>query len=295
MSLTRPSRRLSKKTSKKQRVEVGGEETVLCTLLKIFLALKINPKSEAHLTCCIRLVCNAEECSNLSYLHKKRFKYERCEVFNITEVFLQERVGVKIWPTSQGTEGRIFLPSYKPRRARRTASRRDPAPASAGKNAGDSTTWTATAPWTRRRARKSFASVKGTVWLLVSNLINLSVLFTRRWTLSAFACLLGCSSEEEFVVTDNDTEAESEADSNNSDFGSNGSGRHRKSSRSRLLTCRRSSRKRRRPRGYSDDEEDETDDDDEDEIGISVLRYTLFTYSLKPEIKRWLQVKRCKL
>lgn len=92
---------------------------------------------------------------------------------------MQERVGVKIWPTSQGTEGRIFLPSYKQRRARRTASRRDPAPASAGKNAGDSTTWTATAPWTRRRARKSFASVKGTVCLLVSNFINLSVLLTR--------------------------------------------------------------------------------------------------------------------
>lgn len=79
----------------------------------------------------------------------------------------------------------------------------------------------------------------------------------------------GCSSEEEFVVSENDTEGETEADSNNSDFGSNSSGKHRTYSRTKKPPKRRrSSRKRRRPRGYSDDEEEETDDEDEDEIGI---------------------------
>lgn len=72
------------------------------------------------------------------------------------------------------------------------------------------------------------------------------------------------SSEEEFVVSDNESEAETDA-SNNSD---NAGGRHRTSSRARSpLQQRRSSRRRRRPKGYSDDEEEETDEEEEDEIG----------------------------
>lgn len=79
----------------------------------------------------------------------------------------------------------------------------------------------------------------------------------------------GCSSEEEFVVSENESEPETDGESNNSDYGSNGSGKHRTSSWTRNAPQRRrSSRKRRRPKGYSDDEEDETDEEDEDEIGM---------------------------
>ena len=76
---------------------------------------------------------------------------------------LQEPVEVKTWPTSQeATEGRTCPSSFRrTRRTRRTAARHESAPLSARGSAGDSTTWTATAPWTRRRARTSFASVKG--------------------------------------------------------------------------------------------------------------------------------------
>lgn len=100
--------------------------------------------------------------------------------------------------------------------------------------------------------------------------IDLIKWFNRSWILN-FLLLssAGRSSEDEFVVSDNDTEAETDAESNNSDYGSNSSGKHRKSSRTRNPPQRRrSSRKRRRPKGYSDDEEDETDEEDEDEIGI---------------------------
>lgn len=93
--------------------------------------------------------------------------------------------------------------------------------------------------------------------------------FNRSWILNFLLSSAERSSEDEFVVSENDTEAETDAESNNSDYGSNGSGKHRKSSRSRNPPQRRrSSRKRRRPKGYSDDEEDETDEEDEDEIGI---------------------------
>lgn len=78
---------------------------------------------------------------------------------------LQELVEVKTWPTSQATEVKTFPPSSRRRRGKRTAGRPDPAPGSAGRNAGGSTIWTATAPWTRRRARKSFASVEGTGYI----------------------------------------------------------------------------------------------------------------------------------
>nr|XP_057942226.1 remodeling and spacing factor 1-like [Doryrhamphus excisus] len=72
------------------------------------------------------------------------------------------------------------------------------------------------------------------------------------------------SSEEDFVVSDNEAEAETDADSNSS--GSHSSKHRRASLHSQnLLQRRRSSRKRRRPKGYSDDEEVETDEDVEEE------------------------------
>ncbi|KAG7254448.1 hypothetical protein CRUP_022648, partial [Coryphaenoides rupestris] len=80
---------------------------------------------------------------------------------------------------------------------------------------------------------------------------------------------LSDSSEEEFVVSDQEGDSEAEgADSNDSDFASGG-GARRKAARSRGMTSRqrRSARRRRRPRGYSDEEEEEeTDEDEEEEI-----------------------------
>lgn len=89
--------------------------------------------------------------------------------------------------------------------------------------------------------------------------------------------LFGFSSEEEFVVSDNETEPETDADSNGSDFGSNRGGRRHASAFSRRpQKCRQSSRKRRRPKWYSDDEEEETDDEVEEEMGR--LPKTLFFF-----------------
>lgn len=176
----------------------------------------------------------------------------------------QELDGAKTWPTSPDTEGRTCPPSWRRARAKRTGARPAPPPGSAGRSAGASTTWTATARWRRRRARRSSASVKGTFAKGVfsrpdaaesdTHVHALRPSFPRR------------SSEEEFVVTENESEGESE--SNNS--GSNGDGKRRNASsrRRKPLKRRRSSRKRRRPRGYSDDEEEETDEEDEEEIGI---------------------------
>lgn len=92
------------------------------------------------------------------------------------------------------------------------------------------------------------------------------------------------SSEEEFVVSENESEAESDA-SNNSGKGRR---KHRKSSRGRSpAQQRRSSRKRRRPKGYSDEEEEETDEEDEDEIGTTfeIFFTTLLVLTLMHVLK----------
>lgn len=92
------------------------------------------------------------------------------------------------------------------------------------------------------------------------------------------------SSEEEFVVSENESEAESDA-SNNSGKGRR---KHRKGSRGRSpAQHRRSSRKRRRPKGYSDEEEEETDEEDEDEIGTTfeIFFTTLLVLTLMHVLK----------
>lgn len=81
-----------------------------------------------------------------------------------------------------------------------------------------------------------------------------------------------CSSEEEFVASDNEAESEAEARSlEDSDFGSDAGGpRIRPSNRKAASRCRnrrQPPRRRRRPRGYSDEEEEESDEEEEEEMG----------------------------
>ncbi|KAI7793692.1 remodeling and spacing factor 1 [Triplophysa rosa] len=77
------------------------------------------------------------------------------------------------------------------------------------------------------------------------------------------------SSEEEFVVSNNDAESEAEVQSKeDSDFGSDGDNPRIRPSKRQASRGRRRlpPRRRRRPRGYSDDEELETDEEEEEEI-----------------------------